>query len=38
MALAAILAGETQVVLGQADLAKRVKMAEGNPEEAFMHF
>lgn len=38
MALASILAGETQVVLRQAYLPKCVKMAEGHPQEAFMHF
>lgn len=38
MALAPILAGETQVVLRQAYLPKCVKMAEGHPQEAFMHF
>lgn len=38
VALASILAGETQVVLRQAYLPKCVKMAEGHPQEAFMHF
>lgn len=37
MAMASILTGKTQVVLRQADLSKCVKMAEGNPQEAFMH-
>lgn len=37
MALAPILAGKTQVVLRQTDLAKRVEMAEGHPQEALMH-
>lgn len=37
MALAAVLAGETQVVLRQADLAKRVVVAEGHPQEALVH-
>lgn len=38
MALTSILAGETQVVLREAYLPKCVKMAEGHPQEAFMHF
>lgn len=38
MALTSILAGETQVVLREAYLPKGVKMAEGHPQEAFMHF
>lgn len=37
MALASVLAGETQVVLRQADLPKCVEMAEGHPQEAFVH-
>lgn len=37
MAVASILTGKTQVVLRQADLSKRVKMAEGHPQEAFVH-
>lgn len=37
MTLASILAGETQVVLRQTDLAKCVKMAEGHPQEALVH-
>ena len=37
MALAAVLAGETQVVLGQTDLAKCIKVAEGHPQEALVH-
>lgn len=38
MALTSVLAGETQVVLREAYLPKHVKMAEGHPQEAFMHF
>lgn len=38
MALTSILTGKTQVVLRQTNLAKRVKMAEGNPQEALVHF
>ena len=37
VALAPVLAGETQIVLRQTDLAKCVKMAEGHPEEALVH-
>ena len=37
MALASVLAGETQVVLRQADLAKGVVVAEGHPQEALVH-
>lgn len=37
MALGSILTGETQVVLRQTDLAKRVEMAEGHPEKALVH-
>lgn len=36
--LAPILAGETQVVLRQAYLPERVKVAEGHPQEALVHF
>lgn len=35
--LAAVLAGEAQVALRDADLAERVEMAEGHPEEALVH-
>lgn len=37
IALAAILTGETQVALGETDLAECVKMAEGHPQEALVH-
>lgn len=37
MALASILAGETQIVLRQTDLAKRVVVAEGHIQEALVH-
>ena len=37
MALASILAGETQVVLRQADLSKGVVVAEGHPQETLVH-
>lgn len=37
MALAAILAGKTQVVLRQTDLAQGVKVTEGNPQEALVN-
>lgn len=37
MALASVLAGETQVVLRQADLSKGVVVAEGHPQETLVH-
>ena len=37
MALAAVLAGEAEVVLGNADLAQGVEVAEGHPQEALVH-
>lgn len=37
VALAAILAGETQVALGKTDLPQCVEVAEGHPQEALIH-